>query len=268
MSNTAMNSDMNHGVGQVSNSGVIDYDVYIMSLKEKIIYVLIAAAALFILGFIFYQNVIISLFVCPFALLYPKMRTKEIIDKRKLKLNLQFKDMLYSLSSSVGAGKPIETAFQDILKDLSIIYPSSDSYIIREIDYIVRRLSMNEPIEDILEDFASRSHLEDIQSFVNVLKICNRKGGNLVEIIRNTSQVINDKIETKNEIETLLSQKRFEQKVLSLMPVALIVLLSLTQGDYMYDVFHTAVGRVVMTVAIIMIGTGYLISKKIMNIKI
>jgi len=259
MTDTTVNLELN---------GAIDYDIYIMSSKEKIFYFLIAAIALFVLGFVFYQSVIISLLICPFGLFYPKMRTREIITKRKSKLNLQFKDMLYSLSSSVGAGRPIEAAFRDILRDLSIIYPSEETYIIKETDYIVRRLAMNEPVEVILEEFSVRSHLEDVQSFVNVLKICNRKGGNLVEVIRNTSQVINDKIEVKNEIETLLSQKRFEQKILSVMPVALIVLLTLTQGDYIAPVFNTVLGRVVMTVAIVMIAVGYLISKKIMDIKI
>jgi len=47
---------------------------------------------------------------------------------------------------------------------LCILYPDPDTYIIREVEYIVRRLEMNETIEDALEDLAKRSHLEDIQT--------------------------------------------------------------------------------------------------------
>jgi tight adherence protein B len=267
MENVVKNLAVNIDSNIYADSGFVDYDTYIMSKKEKIFYFLIAAIALFALGFVFYHNSIVSLVICPLALLYPKIRTKEIIEKRKTMLNLQFKDMLYTLSSSIASGKPMESAFRDIYKDLSLIYPSEDTYIIKELQFIIKRLAINEPVEEILEDFANRSHLEDIQSFVNVLKTCNRKGGNLVEIIRNTSNVINDKIEIKNEIATLLAQKKFEQKVLSIMPIALIVVLSVTQADYIAPVFNTVLGRVIMTIAIVMIAAGYLISKKIMDIK-
>jgi len=134
--------------------------------------------------------------------------------------------LLYSISASLTAGKSVETAF-------------------REVEYIVRRLEMNETIEDALEDLAKRSHLEDIQNFTDVLT-CKRTGGNLVNVIRNSTNIINDKIEIKEEINTLLAAKKFEQKVLSVMPFIMILILSLTTEDYMAPVFDTIVGRIVI----------------------
>lgn len=249
-------------------STLIDYDVYVMKPLEKTLYILLAAAAIFTIGFIFYHNIILSLLLTPFALFYPKMRTKEIIEKRKNELNLQFKDMLYSLSSSLTAGKSVESSFRDILNDLSILYPNPETNIIQEVEYIIRRIEMNETIEDALDDLSQRSHLEDIQNFTDVFKTCKRTGGNLVNVIRNSSNIINDKIEIKEEINTLLSSKKFEQKVLSAMPILMIVLLSVTAADYMAPVFEKLIGRVVMTFAIIIIVVGYLISSKIMKIKV
>ena len=53
----------------VQNQNVlIDYDVYIMKPAEKLLYILLAAAVLFTIGFIFYQNIILSLLLTPFAL--------------------------------------------------------------------------------------------------------------------------------------------------------------------------------------------------------
>jgi len=175
---------------------------------------------------------------------------------------LQFKDLLYSISASLTAGKSVETAFKEALNDLCILYPDPDTYIIREVEYIVRRLEMNETIEDALEDLAKRSHLEDIQNFTDVFKTCKRTGGNLVNVIRNSTNIINDKIEIKEEINTLLAAKKFEQKVLSVMPFIMILILSLTTEDYMAPVFDTIVGRIVMTFAIIIIAIGYFVSRK------
>jgi len=153
------------------NIGQIDYDFYIMSNKEKIFYILLCGVFIFIIGYIFYHSVILSLLICPFTLFYPKIKTQEIIKNRKNELNLQFKDMLYSLESSISAGRSMETAFLDVAKDLSIIYPDPKTYILVEIDVIIRKLTMNEPIEIILSQLANRSHLEDIQNFADVFYI-------------------------------------------------------------------------------------------------
>ncbi len=71
---------------------------------------------------------------------------------------------------------------------------------------------MNEPIETVLFDFAQRAHLEDLTNFVDVFVISKRSGGNLVEIMRNTSTLIGDKLQIEQEIETLLAKRKLEQK--------------------------------------------------------
>jgi len=246
----------------------IDYDIYIMTKKEKAFYMIIAAVALYITGLIFYRSYIISIFVTPLAILYPRLRTKEIIKKRKNELNLQFKEALYALSSSLSAGKSIEMALRDSLSDIEILYPGSDTYITQEFQYIIRRLEMNETVEEAFSDFARRAHLEDVNNFVDVFVTCKRTGGNIIEIIKNTSNVIADKIHIKNDIATMLAEKKLEQKLLNVIPVALILVLSLNAKDYMQPVFETIFGRVMMTISIVLLGVAYLISKKIMDIEV
>ena len=60
-------------------SSLPDYNVYVMSMKERVMYILLAAAVVYIVSFIFYQNFIISMVVSFIALLYPKIRNREII---------------------------------------------------------------------------------------------------------------------------------------------------------------------------------------------
>lgn len=248
--------------------GLTDYDVYVMSKNEKIMYLVFAAICIFIVGMIFYQNLVMAASLSLLCFYFPKIRTKQIIEKRKKELNLQFKDMLYALSSSMIAGKSIEMAFKDILKDLAVIYPDPKTPIIQEVNYIVRSLEMNETIESALDQFAERTHIEDIENFVDVLRTTKRAGGNIVDVIRTTSNMIGDKIETKNDIETLITAKKFESRVLSLMPIAMVAILSFSSPDYMEKVFSTVAGNIVMTIAIILFVIAYFIAEKIMKIEV
>lgn len=252
-----------------SNPGsLIDYNYYQLSHRERIFYVALAALFLFGLAYIFYHNFVLSLLITPLACYYPVIRAREICARRKKELDLQFKDMLYSLSSSLMAGKSVELAFIDVHQDLSLLYPDPETPIIREAGYIIRRLAMNETLEEALADLAERAHSDDIESFVDVFTTGKRSGGNMVEIIKNTSTIIADKLQIKEEINTLLAQRKFEHKVLSVMPIAMILLLSWSTGEYMVPVFTSWEGRIAMTIAVILLGVANYLSRKIMIIEV
>lgn len=248
--------------------GLIDYDIYIMSKDEKIFNIAIAAVIIFAIGYMCYHNIILSVLLAVFSIKWPKMRVKQIIKKRNAELAIQFKDMLYSLSSSLSAGKSVETGLKECLQDLRIIYPDDETYIIQEISYIVRGVEMNETIEDMFAQFADRAHNEDIENFVDIFRTCKRTGGDMVQVIKTTSQTIGEKIEIKQDINTMISGKKFEFKALMVMPIFLILLLSVSSADYMAPVFETAIGHIVMTVAIILFAIAYIVGDKIMTIEV
>ena len=85
----------------------------------------------------------------------PDIRTEQIIRKRKNQLTLQFKDMLYSLSSALSVGKSVETGLKDSLTDLRVIYPDPQTDILVELEYIIRGISMNNTVESMLQNLPS-----------------------------------------------------------------------------------------------------------------
>ena len=127
---------------------------------------------------------------------------------------------------------------------------------------------MNETIEDMFAQFADRAHNEDIENFVDIFRTCKRTGGDMVQVIKTTSQTIGEKIEIKQDINTMISGKKFEFKALMVMPIFLILLLSVSSADYMAPVFETAIGHIVMTVAIILFAIAYIVGDKIMTIEV
>jgi tight adherence protein B len=162
----------------------------------------------------------------------------------------------------------MESALREARSDLEIMYPDPETLMLREIDAILRKASMNESIESALADLASRSGIEDIESFCDVMSICRKTGGNLVEIVKNTTNILGDKLEIKGEIDILLAQRRFEKKVLNVMPIALILVLSAAAGEYIEPVFTTMIGRAVMSAAIALILLSWAVSAKIMDIDV
>jgi len=251
-----------------AGSGLTDYDVYVMSAVERLLYTIAAMIVIFIVGMIFYQRPILAGILCLAGLFFPKIRTKQIIARRKKALNTQFRDLLYALSSSMSAGRSLEMAFRDALKDLEVLYPDPKTPIMQETAYIIRCIGMNETVEEAIGQFARRAHIEDIGNFADVIRICKRSGGNLIEVIRSTSQMISDKIETRNEIETVITAKKFKSRIMTCTPIVMVAVLSAASPDYMEPVFTTYLGALVMTVAVVMFVISFFIGEKIMDIEV
>lgn len=246
----------------------MDYNIYNMPAAERLISILTAGAVLFAVGFIFYRSIILSLLLLPLALKYPGIRTREIIRKRKNELSLQFREALYSIAASLSAGRSMEASLRDAQQELSLQYPDEGTYIILELEQMNKRLEMNETMEQVLTDFADRSHLEDILNFTDVFIICKRTGGNLVQVVKNTAEIISDKMDVKQEIDLMLTEKKLEHRILNLMPVFIIFMLSTSAEEFMAPVFIEPLGRAAMTIALLLFAAAYFVSAKIMNIEV
>lgn len=244
----------------------IDYNYYKMSVPTRIGCFIAGAAAGFILGYIFYEQVVlasIAAVICGCA--FQPVYHKRFMDKRKRQLLLQFRDMLESLNASIGAGSNIQDSFLAAYKDMEVQYTES-GYITKELGIIIAGMQNNIGIEALLSDFGERSGITDIISFADVFETSYQKGGNIKDIIKNTYQIIRDKIEIEIEIKTVVSSKTSEQNMMMVMPVLLVLLLKFTASDIIN--LNSATGRMSTTMAMVIFAVAYLMSRKILSIKV
>lgn len=267
-----------------TNIPTYNYKVYYMSALEKIIYFLLAFIVGAAVGYLFYGgigkdefgrattttwvlNVVISSVVGIAAgILFLPIRTKQIRDKRQNTLKLQFREMLDALSTSLGSGKNVIDSFKSAYNDLRIIY-TEDAFIIKELAIIIDGINNNVDVEKSLMDFGVRSGIEDVESFANVFETCYRKGGNIKDVIKNTQQIITEKMEVEMEIQTVVAASSNEQMIMTVLPIGLIALIKIMSPEFSKN-FTTPVGIIATTIAIAMFVAAYFVGKKILAIKI
>lgn len=245
-----------------------DYREYVLTKDEKLKYLAQGALFLAVAGYIFFGSWIAALVLAAGTLWYPKLKQEQLRDKRQKELTLQFKDALYALASALGAGLSLESSVKAALRDLRVLYPEEETDILQEFEYLARRLELNEPLEVALGDFAQRSGLEDVRNFTEVITLCKRTGGNLVQVVKNTATVIGDKIEISQDIDLLLTKQKFEQRILNVMPVIFIGLIKFGGSGYMDSLYTSPVGYLLMGVALVILAASYAVSQKIMDIRV
>ncbi|CAM3523291.1 type II secretion system F family protein [Marinicrinis lubricantis] len=227
----------------------------------------IFGAVLFATGFLFFNHPLPGLLFVLFAPLYPIWKAKHWEEQRKLQLAIQFKQALEVISSYIAAGRSVESAFRECLKDLVFLFPDPNSPIMKELRLIVKKLDHGEPVEKALTEFSLKADQEDIRNFAEVFVMCKRNGGSLVEVLSKTVQMIGEKLEIQQDIAVLIAQKKFESKVLMGAPFAFLFLLKISSPDYMAPLY-SGQGRLIMIISMLMLGLCAVITKKITDIKV
>lgn len=267
-----------------TNVPTYNYKVYYMKPLEEVLYFALAFAVGAAVGYLFYGgigkdefnqpttttyvlNVLISTIVGIVAgVMFIPIRTQQILKKKQENLKLQFRELLDTLSTSLGSGKNIVDSFRGAYDDLSIIY-SEDTDILKELIIIIDGINNNVDVEKSLMDFGIRSGIDDIESFANVFETCYRKGGNIKDVIKNTQQIITEKMEVELEIQTVVAASSNEQMIMTVLPIGLVGVIKMMSPEFSAN-FVTGTGIAATTVAIIMFVVAYFVGRKILAIKI
>lgn len=224
-------------------------------------------AVIIAISYIFYGNLYAVVVLSPYLYFSLKEKAEVIVRKKKKKLNNEFKDAIVSISFALNVGYSIENAFKESISELTMLH-GKDSEIVKEFKNIVRRIERNENLENALEEFAVKSGVNDIKYFSSVFKYAKRCGGDLIAIIKSTTEKISEKLEVNNEVQTMISGKKMEQKVMGLIPFGIILYLKLTAKEFIEPLYGNVTGVVIMTVCLIIYAVSYYLSKRIVNIEI
>ncbi len=245
----------------------IVYEKYVFSTKEWVVYGLESVGITGLFAYFFYGSVKWIMVLSPLIFVLLKEKQKELCQKRQQDLLDQFKEMLVSLNNAVQAGYSLENALLETYKDMLFFY-REDSLIVKELAYIRAGMKNGKTPEDMFEDLGERSRAEDILDFANVLSIGKRNGGNIDEIIKSAITVIEEKIETKQKIRTLLSARTLEAKIMSGIPFFIIFYIGTSSKGYFDTLYRTIGGHVFMTFCMIVYLFAVYLSKRMVDIEI
>lgn len=187
--------------------------------------------------------------------------------KKEGEFMIQFKDAIQAVSASLNTGYSVENAFREAQKELKLQY-SEEARISKEMQILIRQLRLQIPVEQALEEFADRLEVEEIRSFAAVFSIAKRSGADMMAVIKDTVTQITDKMGVQQEIETILAARRYEFKVMTLVPYLIIAYLSISFPEFMNSFYGTVAGKGVMTICLGVYIGAYALGSRIIRIEV
>lgn len=227
----------------------MDYRTYRFCFGEKLRYGLRSVLITGLIAFCFYDSFWGFVLLPAVTLFCFREKQAWLAGERRKELQLQFKDAVQAMAAALAAGYSPENAVREAGRDLRLIYPERAD-MIQELSAMQRRMEANQTVEEAIREFASRSGLEEAETFGEIFAAAKRNGGDLIGIMGDTARTIGQTVETERQVASALAARRYEQKIMNGIPFVMVLYLRLGCPGFLDPVYHNMAGIGVMTVCL------------------
>jgi tight adherence protein B len=173
----------------------------------------------------------------------------------------QLPDNLQVIASAMRSGQTFVGALKAVVEDAP--EPSR-----RELRRAVLDEQVGIPLADALGQVTTRMQSQDFQHVAIVAALQRETGGNTAEVIDLVAETVRERIEIRRMVRGLTAQGRLSGGILSMLPVAMLIFISVINPTYVHPLFHSTPGLIALGISIGLVAMGGLVMKKIIEIKI
>ena len=244
-----------------------DYRVYTFSPVELLKYGCVGMLLGACVVWLCYHSVFAAPVAVPVMIVYVLAKKKQKREERQRLLNYHFRDFLSSLHTNLLAGYSLENGVRMSASDLAKLYGRRDP-LAAELKDITGQMRFGKPVEQLFLELGTRSGVEDIMNFSEVLVIAKRTGGDMSHILESTWRNICEKIDTRQEIDTVTASRRYEQSIMSFMPAGIILYMRVTFEGFSDKIYGNPAGAILMTFCLILYAGAFAAGRKMCRIEV
>lgn len=205
-------------------------------------------------------SAIVGAIAAAIGALLPDLYLRNKARRRLVKFEEQFPDALDLLGRAIRAGHPLSAGLRMVADEM----PEPTSTEFRQV-FEQQRFGL--PFEDALLSMADRIDLVDVRIFITAVLIQREVGGNLAEILDKIATTIRARFTLKRQLRVYTAQGRITGYALVALPVLTAIALYLIDSEYMSMLWEESVGRLMISVVLVMWFIGFLWIRRIINIE-
>lgn len=173
----------------------------------------------------------------------------------------QLPDVFELLTQALRAGHSLASGMQLVAKEMPD--PAGT-----EFGRVFHEQNLGLKVEDALRNLAERVDMLDVRIFVTAVLIQRQTGGDLAEVLDKIAEVIRDRIKLFGTVQALTAEGRLSGYVLLALPVVVFLVMLKVNSAYAELLIYEPMGRMMLTIAVVMQLMGWAMINKIVNIKV
>ncbi|MFH1276759.1 MAG: type II secretion system F family protein [Candidatus Eisenbacteria bacterium] len=173
----------------------------------------------------------------------------------------QFPDALELIASALRAGLAFSGAIRIVAQEMPD--PVGGEFWVASEEH-----SLGLDIRESLVRMNRRMDIPDVRFFVTAVVLQRETGGNLAEILENTTSIIRDRFRILSEARVFSAQGRLSGMVLVCLPVVMAVILSALSPGYLKILIDDPIGKYLLVGSLFFQVIGMLAIRRIVRIRV
>lgn len=190
----------------------------------------------------------------PFAVVWLKMK------RRVRAFEDQLPDLLITIAASLKAGHSFKQGLQAVVDEG---HPPAD----QEIRRVLTETSLGRSMDDALGEMAERVGSKNFEFAITAVTIQRQVGGSLASLFDMVADVVRQRQQYARKIRALTAMGRMSAYTLIGIPFFIAAMVTLLNHDYMKPLYFSHTGHLLIIMALVMMGIGSLILKKIVSFR-
>lgn len=214
-----------------------------------------------LLGILFHRGILFGLAL---SIIFTAIPIIYLVNKRIKRFNKftqQFPDALDMIARSLRAGHSFTSAMQVVYQEM----PDPVSKVFH-IAYDEQNLGLS--LSESLNNMTTRINSLDLSFFVTAVNIQRETGGNLAEIFEKIGTTIRERFKILGQVKIYTAQGKLSGYILAAIPFFLAFAIWVISPHYIEVLFKTTVGMYMIYAALTLQVIGFLVIRKIINIRI
>ena len=172
----------------------------------------------------------------------------------------QLPDLLITLAASLKAGHSFRQGIQSVIEEGA--EPAAG-----EFKRVMTETQLGKPIDDALSHMAERVGSKNFTFVITAVTIQRQIGGSLSGLFDMVAETVRQRQQFGRKLKSLTAMGRMSAYVLVGLPFFLASTVTLMNPVYMAPLWHTAVGQKLVAMAIVMIGIGSLMLRRLVSFR-
>ncbi len=179
--------------------------------------------------------------------------------------NAQLGDTITMMANSLRGG-------YSFLQTLDLVGNEAPPPTNKEFKRVVQEVGLGRTTAEALDGLLRRMPSEDLDLLITAVNIQHEVGGNLAQILDSIGHTIRERVRIKGEIKTLTAQGRLSGYVITGLPIAMGIYITLVNPDYMLPIFTFGMPPkawcCLPVTSLFFIVIGYVVMMKIVDIEV
>ncbi len=191
----------------------------------------------------------------------PLILVRVLRARRFRRFSEQFPEALDSLARALKAGYPLSAA-------VDLMAMEQPEPVAGEMRRLREQWKLGVGWDQALDDLASRVPMAEVSMFVAAVKLQNRVGGRLNDVLSRLGESMRDNQVFESEVRSIAAHSKITGTILTILPLAIGLLMYAVNPGYVATLFHREEGRLMLLAILAANVTAHLVIRKLTQVKI